>query len=67
MYVRWYVDNMWLMVPAQGFVHQFFETIDDYPFQSGGGLSAGNIGYDTLVRQKALGGLKRLMDISIHN
>jgi arylsulfatase len=67
MYVRWYVDNMWLMVPAQGFVHQFFETIDDYPFQPGGGLSASNIGYDTLVRQKALGGLKRLMDISIHN
>ena len=25
MYVRWYADNMWLMVPAQGFVQKFFE------------------------------------------
>ena len=67
MYVRWYVDNMWLMVPAQGFVHKFFNTIDDYPFQPGGGLSASNIGYHTLERQRALGSLKALMDISIHN
>jgi hypothetical protein len=67
MYVRWYVDNMWLMVPAQGFVRQFFDTLDDYPFQAGGGLSASNIGYHTLERQKAMGSLKELMDISIHN
>jgi hypothetical protein len=64
MYVRWYVDNMWLMVPAQGFVHDFFSDIEDYPFQPGGGLSASNIGYGTLERQKAL---KKLMDISIQN
>jgi arylsulfatase A-like enzyme len=67
MYVRWYADNMWMMVPAQGFVKRFFDTLDDYPFQSGGGLSAGNIGYHTLERQKAMGNLKKLMDISIQN
>jgi len=67
MYVRWYADNMWLMVPAQGFVQKFFNTLDNYPFQPGGGLSAGNIGYHTLERQKAMGTLKALMDISIHN
>ena len=67
MYVRWYADNMWLMVPAQGFVQKFFSTIPDYPFQPGGSLSASNIGYGTLERQKALGSLKSLMDLSIQN
>ena len=67
MYVRWYADNMWLMVPAQGFVQKFFTTIPDYPFQPGGSLSASNIGYGTLERQKALGSLKSLMDLSIQN
>ena len=67
MYVRWYADNMWLMVPAQGFVQKFFGTIADYPFQPGGSLSASNIGYGTLERQKAMGSLKSLMDLSIQN
>ena len=67
MYVRWYVDNMWLMVPAQGFVQKFFGSIDDYPFQPGGSLSAANIGYHTLEGQKALGNLKKLLDTSIQN
>jgi len=56
-----------LMVPAQGFVKKFFETIQDYPFQPGGSLSAADIGYGTLERQKAMGGLKMLMDQSIKN
>jgi arylsulfatase len=67
MYVRWYADNMWLMVPAQGFVQKFFATIPEYPFQPGGSLSASDIGYGTLERQKALGSLKQLMDISVRN
>jgi arylsulfatase len=60
-------SDMWLMVPAQGFVQSFFDTIADYPFQPGGSLSASNIGYGTIERQKALGSLKKLMDISIQN
>lgn len=67
MYLRWYADNMWLMVPAQGFVQKFFATIADYPFQPGGSLSASNIGYGTIEMQKAKGGLKKLMDISVQN
>jgi len=62
MYIRWYADNMWMMVPAQGFVKKFFDTISDYPFQAGSSLSAGNIGYHTIEMQKAKGGLKRLLD-----
>jgi hypothetical protein len=67
MYVRWYADNMWLMVPAQSFVQKFFATIPDYPFQPGGSLSASNIGYGTLERQKAQGNIDSLMDINIQN
>ena len=63
MYMRWYADNMWLMVPAQQFVKKFFMTIKDYPFQAGSSLSAGNIGYQTVQQQK----LKRLLDKSIQN
>ena len=67
MYMRWYADNMWMMVPAQGFVQKFLGSIEGYPFQAGSSLSAGNIGYGTLEKQKALGGLKRLLDQAIQN
>ncbi|NOR56008.1 MAG: arylsulfatase, partial [Sulfurovum sp.] len=62
MYIRWMADNMWMMVPAQGFVQKFLGSIEGYPFQAGSSLSAGNIGYGTLEMQKAKGGLKRLLD-----
>jgi hypothetical protein len=63
MYVRWYADNMWLMVPAQKFVGDFFATIKGYPFQAGSSLSAANIGYNTIEQQQ----LKRLLDKAIQN
>ena len=61
MYVRWYVDNMWLFVPVQEKIKQFFSTIPNYPFQAGSSLSASNISYDTLVKQKALQDLGKAM------
>jgi arylsulfatase len=67
MYLKWYAANMWMMVPAQVFVKQFFDTIPGYPFQTGSSLSAGNIGYQTIEMQKAKGGLKKLMDASTLN
>jgi arylsulfatase A-like enzyme len=67
MYVRWYADNMWMMVPAQGFVQKFLASIPDYPFQPGSSLSAGNIGYNTLKAQEAMGDLKQLLDQAIQN
>jgi len=57
-----YADNMWMMVPAQGFVQKFMGSIEGYPFRAGSSLSAGNIGYGTLEMAKAKGGLKRLLD-----
>jgi arylsulfatase len=67
MYLRWYVDNMWLMVPVQGFVQDFLSSIKGYPFQKGNTLTASNIGYGTLEKAEAMGGLQRLLDKSVQN
>jgi arylsulfatase A-like enzyme len=59
-YLRWYIDQMWVMVPMQQVIKNFFATIPDYPFQAGSSLSASNIGYGTLERAKAMEALKKL-------
>jgi arylsulfatase A-like enzyme len=61
MYVRWYADNMWLFVPVQQKIQQFFKTIPGFPFQPGSSLTASNISYDTLVKQKALTDLEKVL------
>ena len=61
MYIRWYADNIWLFVPVQEQVSEFFATIPQYPFQEGAALSVGNIGYNTLKAQGALKQLEELM------
>jgi arylsulfatase len=63
MYTRWTADNMWIMVPAQGFVADFFGTLEGYPFQAGSSLSASNIGYQTIQVEQ----LKKMLDQAIKN
>ncbi|MEM1451809.1 MAG: arylsulfatase [Planctomycetota bacterium] len=53
-YLRWYGDQMWLFVPIQAKIREFFTTIPNYPFQEGSALSAGNINYNSLKAMKAL-------------
>jgi arylsulfatase len=60
MYMRWYVDNMWLFVPIQGVIKNFLGTLEDYPMQQGSSLNAGNINYGTL---KAAAAMKRLQEL----
>ena len=60
MYMRWYIDQMWVMVPMQTVLKKFFSTIPDYPFQAGSSLSASNIGYQTLEQAAAMKALKKL-------
>ena len=60
MYWRWYADNIWLFVPVQGQIKKFLTTIPQFPFQEGGGLSAGGINYQSL---KAAAALKRLNEL----
>jgi len=59
-YLRWYGDNMWLFVPVQAKLAEFFKTIPGYPFQEGSSLSAGGINYNSLKAMKALKMLEEL-------
>jgi len=59
-YLRWYGDNLWAFVPAQGYIKKFLSTIPEYPFQEGSSLNAAGINYNSL---KAAGVLKRLQEL----
>jgi arylsulfatase len=61
MYIRWYADNIWLFVPIQQKIRDFFKDFDQYPYQEGSSLSASNINYGTLKLKEAM---KRLQTIS---
>jgi arylsulfatase A-like enzyme len=52
--------NMWLLVPIQGKIKEFFADFDQFPFQEGSSLNASGINYGMLRQQAAL---KRLKDI----
>ncbi|MDR4461667.1 MAG: arylsulfatase [Nitrospirales bacterium] len=60
-YLRWYGDNLWTFVPAQGFIKKFLSTIPEYPFQEGSSLNAAGINYMSL---KAADALKKLETLS---
>ena len=53
-YMRWYVDNMWLFVPVQMKLMEFFKSLEGYPFQEGSSLSASGINYRSLKAYKAM-------------
>src|SRR5262245_55380613 len=59
-YLRWYGDNLWTFVPAQGYIKKFLATIPDFPFQEGSSLNAAGINYSTL---KAASAMKRLHEL----
>jgi arylsulfatase len=63
MYIRWFIDQMWVMVPMQMVIKNFFATIPDYPFQAGSSLSVSNIGYVTIRQQKALQRLEKMEEL----
>jgi arylsulfatase len=53
-------QNMWLLVPIQGKVKEFFSDFNEYPYQAGSSLNAGGINYGMLRQEAAL---KRLKDL----
>lgn len=61
MYIRWLADNMWLFVPAQQKIMEFFQSLKGYPMQAGSSLTASDLGYHTLRQQKAMEDLDKLM------
>ncbi|MBB3656964.1 arylsulfatase [Rhizobium sp. BK650] len=52
--------NIWLLVPIQGKIKEFFSDFDQYPYQEGSSLNASGINYGLLRQQAAL---KRLNEL----
>jgi arylsulfatase len=55
---------MWLLVPIEGKIKDFFADFDQFPHQEGSTLNASNIGYGMLRQQAALQRLKELETLS---
>jgi arylsulfatase len=54
MYLRWYADLLWLFVPAQNKIKEFFSDYEKYPHQMGTSLNAAGINYQTVKMSEAL-------------
>ena len=65
-YIDWYARQMWLLVPIQGVIKEFFADFADYPYQAGSSLNAAGINYGLLQRQDALKRLNELQSIKHH-
>jgi arylsulfatase A-like enzyme len=52
--------NIWLLVPIQGKVKEFFSDFNQFPYQEGNSLNAAGINYGLLRQQAALNRLKEL-------
>jgi arylsulfatase len=52
--------NIWLLVPIQGKVKEFFSDFDQFPYQTGSTLNPGGINYALLRQQDAM---KRLNEL----
>jgi arylsulfatase len=52
--------NIWLLVPVQGKIKEFFSDFDQFPYQEGSSLNPGGINYGLLRQQAAL---KRLNEL----
>ena len=64
-YLRWNIDQMWVMVPMQTVIKNFFATLPNYPFQVSSSLGGGYRGYGMLEKQEALKKLQELQRINI--
>ena len=58
--MKFLAQNMWLIVPVQGKIKEFFSDFDQFPYQEGSSLNAGSINYGLLRQQAAL---KRLNEL----
>ncbi|WP_145034014.1 arylsulfatase [Caulifigura coniformis] len=58
--IKFLAQNMWLLVPIQGKVKEFFADFDQYPYQTGSTLNPAGINYGMLRQQDAMKRLKEL-------
>jgi arylsulfatase len=58
--IRFLAQNMWLIVPVQGKIKEFFSDFEQYPYQAGNSLNASGINYGLLRQREAM---RRLNDL----
>jgi arylsulfatase len=58
--MKFFAQQIWLLVPIQAKIREFFADFDQYPYQLGGSLNASGINYGMLRQQDAM---KRLKDL----
>ena len=63
--VEFLARNMWLIVPVQQKVKEFFTDYDNFPHQEGNSLNAAGINYGMLKMQEAMTRLKEVERLSV--
>ena len=58
--IEFLAPNIWLLVPIQGKIRDFFADYDKFPRQEGSSLNAGGINYGMLRQAEAMKRLKEL-------
>jgi arylsulfatase len=58
--IEFLARNIWLLVPIQGKIKDFFADYDKFPHQEGNSLNAGGINYGLLRQEEAMKRLKEL-------
>ena len=58
--IEFLARNIWLLVPVQNKIKEFFSDFDQFPCQQGSSLNAGGINYALLRQQDALRRLNEL-------
>jgi arylsulfatase A-like enzyme len=58
--LRFFAQQMWLIVPVQAKIKEFFSDFEAFPHQTGSSLNAGGIGYGLLRQTEAMKRLKEL-------
>jgi arylsulfatase A-like enzyme len=61
--IAFLAQNMWLLVPAQAVIKEFFSDFEQFPYQTGSALNASNINYGMLREKEARARLKELETI----
>lgn len=59
-----FARQMWLLVPIQGMIKDFFADYDKYPHQEGSTLNPSGIGYGLLKQQDAMKRLKEVESLA---
>ena len=58
--LTFFAQQMWLLVPVQGKIKEFFADYEKFPHQEGSSLNAGGIGYALIRQTEAMKRLKEL-------